>query len=377
MSAHNRSYTLDEADQMIMKDTKVSHHSLQEWILIMIKAIQEKGEGDIQEIMNMIFLIYKDIIPSEYLGMVFQQVEGGVYSEEVEDTLDDSSFSKYVTVDESGPGLNMGLTHRGDKYVGSSLTEEDQPLMEQISSKLLTWKREIENGRFTHYVDEKFREYSDEDPRAKIKRRVLRADTSLATLEVANAETIKDFWQWLCSLPKPENPAINNNGTKDVLANHLRGTNVDFFYLSFRLGGSKERICTIPHGIKVLIPSLAVIASEAEKPGSTVTDLRRFIDTDHENIIYRRIEIDGESILGLERFRVYTHPFEVVFPEKAIFNARAGTSMAIADGVYVVWVPPEGEHVIHFEGKIGVSEEADSLRANEYEEDVRYVLKVS
>jgi hypothetical protein len=163
-----RDALINRADRMIKEETEGSHHSLQEWILIMIKTIQEKKEGDIQEIMNKIFLIYKDIIPNEYLGMEFQQVEGGVYSEEVEDTLDDSLFGKYISVREVGTITSISLTGRGYDYAANSLTEEDYPFVKRISFEGSTWEGLIAQGRFTHYIYKKFREYSDLDPRTKI-----------------------------------------------------------------------------------------------------------------------------------------------------------------------------------------------------------------
>jgi hypothetical protein len=191
----------------------------------------------------------------------------------------------------------------------------------------------------------------------------------------ASEEVVKKYWKWLCSLPKPVNPTIGNDGDKDVKAND---PNNEYLFLSFVLSGGSKRICTIPHGKKVVIPSLSCISSEAERPESSDDDLQRFADIDHDNIEYRRIEIDGKPLVGDldKRFRIRTGPFDVQFPEKAIFNVRAGRSRAVADGVYVVWAPPKGEHIIHFEGKIDVPEEEESLENRDYLEDVTYTLKV-
>lgn len=61
----------------------------------------------------------------------------------------------------------------------------------------------------------------------------------------ANVGIVTDFWQSLCSLSKNQNPTLNNNGNRDIVANNLRGTNKDFFYLSVRHQGPNIRQCDV------------------------------------------------------------------------------------------------------------------------------------
>jgi hypothetical protein len=196
----------------------------------------------------------------------------------------------------------------------------------------------------------------------------------------ASKEIVQKYWEWLCKLPRSKNPAIDNDGDRDIEANKHNPMSKEYVFLSFALGGAKHRICTISKGKKVLVPSLSCIASTpaAKKPKLDDDELRKLVKTDQDNIEYRRIEIDGKPLVGnLEKvYRVPTKFFFVNYPEKAIFNAPKGRSRAVADGIYLIWEPAEGDHILHFEGKIDVPEEEDSLESRDYVEDVTYTLKV-
>lgn len=192
----------------------------------------------------------------------------------------------------------------------------------------------------------------------------------------ADPKIVEKYWKWLCKIPRAQNPTLNNDGDKDVVANTNR--NDEYFFLSFVLGGASRRICKVPQGKKILIPSLSFLASEAERPKSSDGDLDNFANTDYDNIEYRSIEVDGTPIVGnMDRFRVRTGPFEVDYDQNPIFNARPGKSNAVADGNYLVWEPSEkGQHIIHFDGRIDLPEEGNSLESRDYVEDVTYTLVV-
>jgi hypothetical protein len=208
----------------------------------------------------------------------------------------------------------------------------------------------------------------------------------------ANRKIVEDYWTWICSLPKPGNPFLNNDGSKDEEQNDKRGDNM--FYLSPADSGRSHRFCKVPSGHKILIPSLCVVATGhgtgGERPRATLDQLKRFnaVDQDQNNIEYRRVKIDGELIP--EKFLMgckYEHSdkdFEVNFPPKdPMFNAEPGTCQAVADGVYLICeLPPVSDengkaskHTIHLEGKINIPDKGDSsLETTNYTEDVFYTL---
>lgn len=199
------------------------------------------------------------------------------------------------------------------------------------------------------------------------------------SLSRATPEIVQQYFKWFCSFPKSTSPGLYNDGDRTIEANKSSLKSDEYIFLSPVLSGTHRRnIGTVQRGKKILIPSLSFIGSDFERPGSQVPQLYKFADIDHDNIEYRRIEIAGKPLVGdLEsRFRVRTEPFEVEYPGNAIFGVPKGLSKAVADGVYIVWEPPIGEHEIHYEGKIDLPEEEDSLESSDYVEDVSYTLRV-
>jgi hypothetical protein len=186
---------------------------------------------------------------------------------------------------------------------------------------------------------------------------------------------VEEYWKWLSLLSKPENPAFDNDGGIDMVANNSNPLKDKYIFLSFALTGSSQRRCTIPRGKKVLIPSLSCIVSS---PSLSNEQLMKLADVDHDNIEYRRIIIDGKSLRGdLEKkYRVRTNLFTVTYPQNAIHNSPAGSYQGIADGAYIIWEPTPGRHIVHFEGKIDVPTAEESIEPRDYIEDVTYTLIV-
>lgn len=191
----------------------------------------------------------------------------------------------------------------------------------------------------------------------------------------AEEKVVEEYWKWLCLLPKTENPAFDNDGDIDMVANSSNPLKDKYIFLSFALAGSSQRVCTIPRGKKVLIPSLSCIVSS---PNLSNEQLVKLADVDHDNIEYRRIMIDGTPLRGdlEEKYRVRTSLFTVTYPQNAIHNSSAGSYQGIADGVYIVWEPTPGQHIVHFEGKIDVPIDEESIEPRDYIEDVTYTLIV-
>jgi hypothetical protein len=201
-------------------------------------------------------------------------------------------------------------------------------------------------------------------------------------VNAANPNIVIDFWQSLCSLSKDQNPTLNNNGNKDIVANSLRQSNSDFFYLSVNHEGPDIRECSVNSKQSIVVPSLSFLASEAERPESTIPELEAFADVDHQNInqASRRVVIDGTPVPNVDRFRVPyvdTGTFDVNYPNLNLFSARPGDSIAVADGAYLVVQGFEtGPHEIHFEGIVNVPQNQDSLEYRTYFENLTYKLTI-
>jgi hypothetical protein len=205
----------------------------------------------------------------------------------------------------------------------------------------------------------------------------------------ATPEIVKEYFKWFCSIPELESPGFHKDGKRIMQANKSTPKSDEYIFLPPGLPGPFDRdIGTIERGKKTFLASLSFIGSGSESHGADIFQLYKFADVDHDNIEYRKIVIDEKELpeSDLEsRFRVRTYPFEVNFPEGALFNVHQGPSIAVADGVYIVWEPSVGEHKVHFEGKIKLAgikdtiEEANQRKPakEDHVENVTYTFKVS
>jgi hypothetical protein len=205
-------------------------------------------------------------------------------------------------------------------------------------------------------------------------------------LSRAAPEIVQEYFKWFCSFPESNSPGFYSDGKRIIEANKSTLKRDEYIFLPPGINGPFYRkIGTIEHGKKIFIPSLSFIGSEFESPGADISQLYKFADVDHDSIESRRIEIDGKLLVGdLEsRFRVRTEPFEVEYPDGALFEVQKGISKAVADGVYIVWEPSVGEHEIHFEGKINLADRKDCMDckqgkpAKDHVENVTYTFRVS
>jgi len=196
----------------------------------------------------------------------------------------------------------------------------------------------------------------------------------------ASKQTVVDFWQSLCSLPRNNNPTLNNGGNRDEVANSNRITNPNFFYLSVNHGGPNVRNCRVNSEQSVVIPSVSFLASEAERPGSTINDLTAFANVDQQNIKPNSqfVTINKNSVPNLNNFRVQTEPFKVDYPPLNLFNAEDKESDAVADGCYLVLQGFKKDDIveIRFGGTVLVPDNQDSLEYRTYNEDLTYKLEI-
>jgi hypothetical protein len=187
---------------------------------------------------------------------------------------------------------------------------------------------------------------------------------------------IKNYWKFICRLPKDKNPVIDNNGQKDEIVN--QNSNAPVFYLNFsRNGGSfVERTCKVPAGKGLFIPVMCVEVSDKEVQNSTPERLKTIAKKDQDSVKNDlSVRLDGNEVSNLRSFRVSTDVFQIEFPENAIFDVSPGSSQAVADGFYIITKPlSPGTHTIDFKGSLESTEE-DSIEQN-YSVNVKYTLEV-
>ena len=128
-------YTLDEADDLLREQKKLQH-STEEWLLILFYGSQNKEINGITELMNRTFLMYQEIIPYEDLGLEFRWKNNGVYSEDIEDTVDDMVFAKYLELNQNTNNdekIVIHLTDKGNSYVDDKILDRDSAIIDRIN----------------------------------------------------------------------------------------------------------------------------------------------------------------------------------------------------------------------------------------------------
>jgi hypothetical protein len=160
--------------------------------------------------------------------------------------------------------------------------------------------------------------------------------------------TIK-WWQWLLSMP------IQINPMDDITGEHCEEGqgSLPVFFLSGSGGSVAERTCTVPAEKAILVPVSTVECSFAEQSGTNEQELNTCAEEDQSSNPILFLSVDGRQIQQIEKYRVHSRAFNVTFPENAVFGAKAGPSLAVSDGYWIILEPlPPGEHEIHFKSSL-------------------------
>jgi hypothetical protein len=184
---------------------------------------------------------------------------------------------------------------------------------------------------------------------------------------------IKNFWKWIISFPIPKSPWQDNTGTN--CDNGQSATNSPIFYLSGNGGGTSVRTCKVPAGKALFIPVSPMEASDKESPGASVEQLSKSAKKDQDSVTSLYLKIDDKvyNLQDLSKYRTHTGPFDVVFPDNAIFGASKGNAKSVADGYYVITEPlTKGTHNIQFKSSL-ICAGTDCVEPN-FAQDVTYKI---
>jgi hypothetical protein len=166
-------------------------------------------------------------------------------------------------------------------------------------------------------------------------------------------EFVINYWKTFLSIPASDHPWEDLTGEECNYGQNLKNASV--FYLPTMGEGKLERTCTIPSGLGIVIPIIIGEASFAEFPYiKTIKELHDIAkaDADKMDTYYLKIN-DTKADLDLSKYRSHTKPFDVTFPQDAMFGAEPGESKVVADGYYVITEPLKpGTYKINFGGNI-------------------------
>ena len=172
------------------------------------------------------------------------------------------------------------------------------------------------------------------------------------------ADWTASWWQWVLSIPKIDNPLLDQNGKN--CANNQSGP---VWFLAGTLQGQTERSCTIPADKAILFPVINYEASVAEGDGTTEEELAARAKFEMDQITDIRATISRINIDELKQYRVKSPLFNVTLPDDNVLGLPAQTTKMISEGYWLFLRPLEpGKYDLNSFGsclagriKIGVS----------------------
>jgi hypothetical protein len=145
------------------------------------------------------------------------------------------------------------------------------------------------------------------------------------------------WWQWLLSIPKSLNPAMDSSGE-----NAAEGqSDLNAFFLCQTIENAKHQpyreIC-IPTGTSLFLPIINWISNFYEH-GNSESELIK-IATERMDVIGNlKLTLNGSNIQGLEKYRFRSKFFTVDLPESNIIDLPPGETRLISDGYWVFTEP--------------------------------------
>jgi hypothetical protein len=161
---------------------------------------------------------------------------------------------------------------------------------------------------------------------------------------------------WLLSIPKRQNPAIDDTG--EYCSINQDNENVWFLTGTFGNIVPVNRKCTVPAGRGIFFPILVKEDSFQEDPDlKTEEDLKKRCQDATNRLVQMEATIDGKTLDRLESYRVQSEVFDLTFPEDNVYNARPGLTRSVCDG-YWLFIKPllPGKHYIYFKGETSLED---------------------
>jgi len=184
------------------------------------------------------------------------------------------------------------------------------------------------------------------------------------------------FWQLVCRIPSPQNPYLDSTGQWSL---RQQENSTGLLYLASSNGPSRVRNIpqNIASGRDIFIAVNPVIVTQAESGISDTGKLKQFAKEDEDSATKANLTLNGQLQNCIPNFRVGTSPFDVTFPDQAIFNAPKGTFPAVADGYYAIMEGlPSGNNTIVIDAEVstpfpGYNEPVP------WKDNVTYKIKIS
>lgn len=157
-----------------------------------------------------------------------------------------------------------------------------------------------------------------------------------------------EWWKWLLSIPKPDNPALHNTNKTFGISQY----NEDVLFVAGITGGYAEREIAVPTGKAILLGVINFTTSFSEEPHlKNDSDLIARAKSDIDDIVSKDAFINGERIYDLDNYRISSSPFDLVLPENSLYGVPPGPTRGISDGYWLFLKPlTPGKHEIFAAG---------------------------
>jgi hypothetical protein len=160
----------------------------------------------------------------------------------------------------------------------------------------------------------------------------------------------------MLSIPKKKNPSLDRTG-KCCSVNQ---DNQNVWYLTGTFGniGPIKRKCIIPPGKAIFFPVLVKEDSLAEDSDlKTDADLIKRCEQATNRLIDIEASIDDIRMENIEKYRMQSNVFDLVFPKENVYNVKPGLTRAVCDGYWLFIKPLQaGIHSIFFKGETSLEE---------------------
>lgn len=166
-----------------------------------------------------------------------------------------------------------------------------------------------------------------------------------------------EWWQWAFSIPPGVHPLVDTTGQFVEV-----GQWGDVWFLGGVFGsGQADRTATIPTGKSLLVPIANVDGDNLGRAPDDLLTLAQLRESAAQYInevdaSSLKFTLDGTPIVGLERNRILSPPFEYHLPADNIYSIFGQTvprgifNPVVSDGYWIFLKPlPEGTHVLEGE----------------------------
>jgi len=162
------------------------------------------------------------------------------------------------------------------------------------------------------------------------------------------ADWIVKWWQWILSIPKEKNPALDKLGNNASVGQN--DSNV--WFLSGTFGGSVFRKCKIPSGKAIFMPIINYECSFADEPCiKTGEELKLKCNSEIDDIKNLSFGIDQLHLNVLTPYRACSRLFDVYPVENNILDIQHKHTMMISDGYWIFLKPLRiGQHILTSSG---------------------------